>query len=226
MFDRASGEGDTVCADDLVHRMLAGFDESVVAGDVPQPDVLVRALFAGELGSLQDGPGVNEPAPKFTLKSHDGRQTIRLVDLVGRKPIVLTFGNITCGRFRERFPGVEAIHERFRDGAFFFTIYVREEHPSDGWILQANIRAGIEVAQPRSSDERRAVATRCHTLLKCKMPLLVDDIDDRVGNAYSGLPARLDVIDRTGQVAYQSGRGPWGFQPGEMEQALVMCLME
>jgi len=58
------------------------------------------------------------------------------------------------------------------------------------------------------------------------MPLLVDEIDDSVGNAYSGMPARLYVIDPRGKVVYKSGRGPFGFKPGEMEQALVMCLLE
>jgi len=59
-----------------------------------------------------------------------------------------------------------------------------------------------------------------------KTPLLVDDVDDRVGHAYSGMPDRLYVIDRQGRVAYQSGRGPFGFKPGEMEQALIMLLLD
>jgi len=57
-------------------------------------------------------------------------------------------------------------------------------------------------------------------------PLLVDTVDDHVGNAYSGMPDRLYVLDRTGTVAYQSGRGPFGFKPGELEQALVMLLLD
>jgi hypothetical protein len=58
------------------------------------------------------------------------------------------------------------------------------------------------------------------------MPLLVDTIDDRVGNAYSGMPDRLYVIDSKGKVAYRSGRGPFGFKPGEMEQSLLGVLLE
>ena len=66
----------------------------------------------------------------------------------------------------------------------------------------------------------------CHALLKPSIPLLVDEIDDSTGNAYSGMPARLYVIDRGGRVAYKSGRGPFGFKTGEMEQALVMTLID
>jgi hypothetical protein len=50
--------------------------------------------------------------------------------------------------------------------------------------------------------------------------------DDRVGNAYSGMPDRLYVIDRDGKVAYKGGRGPFGYKPGEMEQSLVMLLLD
>lgn len=58
------------------------------------------------------------------------------------------------------------------------------------------------------------------------MPLLVDDVDDRVGRAYSGMPDRLYVIDRDGKVVYKGGRGPFGFKPGEMEQSVLMLLLD
>jgi hypothetical protein len=58
------------------------------------------------------------------------------------------------------------------------------------------------------------------------MTVVVDDITDVAGNAYSGMPARFYVIDPKGKVAFKSGRGPFGFKPGEMEQALVMTLLE
>ncbi len=57
------------------------------------------------------------------------------------------------------------------------------------------------------------------------MPLVVDTIDDRVGRLYSGMPDRLYLIDRNGKVSYKSGRGPFGFKPGEMEQELVLMLL-
>ena len=56
--------------------------------------------------------------------------------------------------------------------------------------------------------------------------MVVDDMDDHVGHAYSGMPDRLYLIDREGRVAYKGGRGPFGFKPGELEQSLVMLLLE
>ncbi len=92
--------------------------------------------------------------------------------------------------------------------------------------MTANDRVGIAFAQPRSTADRTAVAAKCCRSLEMSMPLLVDDVNDRVGHAYSGMPDRLYVIDRDGKVAYKGGRGPFGFNPGEMEQALVMLLLD
>jgi hypothetical protein len=92
--------------------------------------------------------------------------------------------------------------------------------------MVSNDKAGIVVAQPKTADERTKLAATCCTTLKITMPLLVDTIDDRVGHAYSGMPDRLYVIDASGRIAYQGGRGPFGFRPAEMEQSLIMLLLE
>jgi alkylhydroperoxidase family enzyme len=92
--------------------------------------------------------------------------------------------------------------------------------------MGSNDRAGIAVPQPKTKVDRVKVAHHCCTALQMSMPVLVDEIDDRVGHAYSGMPDRLYVIDREGKVAYKGGRGPFGFKPGEMEQSLILTLLE
>jgi Iodothyronine deiodinase len=57
-------------------------------------------------------------------------------------------------------------------------------------------------------------------------PTLVDKIDDSVNDTYCGLPSRLYLIDRSGKVGYKSGRGPFGFNPAELEQSLILLLRE
>lgn len=108
----------------------------------------------------------------------------------------------------------------------FLAIYVREAHPTDGWRMISNDRAGVAVAQPKSAAERTAAAAQCGEHLEMTMPLLVDGLDDAVGNAYSGMPDRLYLIDREGKVAFRSGRGPFGFFPGELEHSIVQLLLE
>jgi hypothetical protein len=92
--------------------------------------------------------------------------------------------------------------------------------------MESNDRAGVALPQPHDMAGRAAAAAQCCTRLEMNMPVLVDELDDRVGNAYSGMPDRLYVLDRGGRVAYKGGRGPFGFKPGEMEQALVMLLLD
>jgi hypothetical protein len=75
-------------------------------------------------------------------------------------------------------------------------------------------------------EERAGVATQFCDRLKPTMPVVVDEIDDRVGHTYSGMPGRVYIIDRDGKIAYKSFRGPFGFRFGEMEQALIMALHE
>ena len=105
-------------------------------------------------------------------------------------------------------------------------MYVREAHPTDGWRSPSNDRAGIAFKQPLDSGERVEVAKKCCSTLEISMPLLVDDIEDHVGHAYSGMPDRLYLIDREGRIAFKSGRGPFGFKPGELEQSMVMLLLD
>src|SRR5262245_32225461 len=118
------------------------------------------------------------------------------------------------------------MYARWRDQVDFYSVYIREAHPSDGWSMDSNDRVGIKVAQPKSTEERAKVAVDCCASLQMSIPLLVDSIDDHVGRAYSGFPDRLYLIDRDGKVAYKGGRGPFGYKPRELEQTIVMMLMD
>jgi alkyl hydroperoxide reductase subunit AhpC len=225
-FDRAAQGKDHITVSDFRDALLGGMSSGFQPGDAPTPAILVRGLFAGEIGSMREGPALEQAAPDFILKTVDGQGTVELAKRVGPKPVVLVFGNFTCGPFRGLYPEVELVHQRWKNDADFVMVYVREAHPTNGWKMSSNERAGVAVAQPTTSDERTKVAEQFCGMLKPTLPVAVDDISDVVGNAYSGMPARLYVIDTQGKVAYKSGRGPFGFRPSEMEQALLMCLLE
>src|SRR5206468_822292 len=101
-----------------------------------------------------------------------------------------------------------------------------EAHPIDGWRMSSNDKVGISVAQPKTAEERIKVAEKCCVVLEMDMPLLIDEMDDRVGHAYSGMPDRMYLIDRDGKVVYKGGRGPFGFKPDELELSLLMLLLD
>ncbi len=190
----------------------------------PSKETLIRGLFRREIGSLEPGPSLDQKAPDFTLKTVDGKGEITLSKLVGPKPVVLVFGNFTCGPFRSQAGNVEKLYQLYKDRAEFVMVYVREAHPTDGWRMDSNDAVGITTAQPRTYEERVALARTCGKRLSLGFPMLVDGIDDPVGNAYSGMPSRLYLIDRDGKVAYKSGRGPYGFLPAELEHSLALLL--
>jgi Iodothyronine deiodinase len=192
----------------------------------PSKETLVRGLFRQELGSLQTGPALGEKAPDFKLKTHNGKGELSLSKLVGAKPVVLVFGNITCGPFRSQSGNVEKLYRLYKDRATFVMVYVREAHPADGWSSETNFRLGITLAQPRTYEDRVAAAQSCDARISLGFPMLVDTMDDAVGGHYSGMPSRLYLIDRDGVIAYKSGRGPFGFKPAELEQSLLLLLQE
>lgn len=226
LFKQVSDGKDHFTADDFRRAMIPRGPMGFSPGDGPSVPTLVRGLYGSEVGSIQEGPKLGAAAPDFALKTVDGKELVRLSGLIGQKPVVLVFGNFTCGPFRGLFPDVDAVHARYKDRAHFVMVYVREAHPLDGWKMESNARVGVAVKQPATVAERAAVCELFRKRLKPGLPVVVDGIDDPTGNAYSGMPARLYVIDPSGKVAYKSGRGPFGFKPGEMEQALVMSLLE
>ena len=181
-------------------------------------------MFRQEIGSLQPGPEPGEAAPDFTLKPTDDKDEVQLSKLVGPKPVVLVFGNFTCGPFRAQAGNVEKLYRRYKDRATFVMVYVREAHPTDGWQMTSNERVGVSLRQPRTYEERVEVARTCGRVLDFGFPTLVDTLDDAVGARYSGMPGRLYLIDPRGDIAYKSGRGPFGFKPAELEQSLLLLL--
>ena len=110
--------------------------------------------------------------------------------------------------------------ERWRDQVEFVVVYIREAHPEEGWVVSMNRAEEILVNDPGTTDERVDVATTCALRLKIRMPVVVDDVDDAVANAYGALPDRLYLIGRDGKVAFQGDRGPFGFEPAALEAAI------
>lgn len=179
----------------------------------------------GQLPTNLPAPG--SVAPDFELRSPDGQRTVRLSSFRGKKPVVLIYGCLTCGNYRTYSPALEELYRQRKDEVEFLRVYVRETHPSDTHSpTETNSKASILIQQPKTLEERCAVAERFAADMKIETPLVVDGIDNQVGKAYGGWPDRLYVIDRDGRVAYQGGPGPFAFNPREMEQSLLLLLLD
>ncbi|MFM2001405.1 MAG: hypothetical protein RI963_831 [Planctomycetota bacterium] len=223
LFEMLGGDKEGFLAIDDVRDEFKPWGGGGPGPDRPSRSTLVMGLKRQEIGSLQSGPRLDEIAPDFTLKTIDGKE-VTLSKEIGDQPIVLIFGNFTCGPFRSQAGNIDKLYRRYQDRAKVFLVYVREAHPAEGWWMLSNREVGIELSQPADDAGRLAAATQCQRHLDLDLPLLVDGVDDRVGATYSGMPNRLYLIDRDGKVAFKNGRGPFGFHPRQLEQALVLLL--
>lgn len=64
-------------------------------GGMPSPQILLKGLFEGEIGSFREGPSLGRLAPDFTLRTFDDTKAVTLSRFRGKKPVVLIFGSFT-----------------------------------------------------------------------------------------------------------------------------------
>jgi hypothetical protein len=123
------------------------------------------------------------------------------------------------------------LYEQYHEQVQFLSIYIREAHPKDGWwlgnkwtkkLIQTifGVRASMEHYDPKTIEERRAVAGECETALQYGILTYVDEMDDAVNKAYAAWPTRLYLIGLDGKVVYGGGLGPYDFKPAKLKAAI------
>jgi hypothetical protein len=90
--------------------------------------------------------------------------------------------------------------------------------------MESNRRDEVVIDQPRGFEERRQAARILVERLGYDLPLALDGMDNAAEAAYSAWPERLYVVAAGGRIVYRGGLGPFGFDPEEMEKALVAHL--
>lgn len=117
------------------------------------------------------------------------------------------------------------LYERYRSEVQFYVIYIREAHAIDGPSPMGGADGSPIVEGATSWEERAGVAKVCFAKLDLEgVPVLIDDIDDTVNEAYEASPDRLFLVGKDGKVAYRSGLGPFGFLPEELGAAIKVEL--
>jgi Iodothyronine deiodinase len=116
---------------------------------------------------------------------------------------------------------MEAIYHQYRMHVEFFVIYVQEAHPTDGWQTDSNVAEGILLRQHQSYEERESVAATCSLELRLSLPVLIEEMDNAMDEAYGAAPERLYLMGADGRVAYRGGAGPHFFDLDEWEHAIA-----
>lgn len=113
------------------------------------------------------------------------------------------------------------IYNDYKDHVDFLTVYVREAHPTDEWQMKSNVKEDVCYAQPKTLEQRVAIAKDFTARFKFPLPFGIDDMSNAADNAYAAWPERLYVIDETGHVAYRGGIGPFNYKPAEVRDWLA-----
>ena len=107
------------------------------------------------------------------------------------------------------------IYDDYKEHADFLTVYVREAHPTDEWQMKSNVKDDVCYAQPKTLEQRVAIANDFTKRFKYTMPFGIDDMSNAADLAYSAWPERIYIIDESGHIAYRGGMGPFNYKPEE-----------
>ena len=113
------------------------------------------------------------------------------------------------------------IYNDYKDHVDFLTVYVREAHPTDEWQMKSNLKDDVCYAQPKTLEQRVAIAQDFTKRYKFPLPFGIDEMGNAADAAYAAWPERLYVIDGTGHVAYRGGMGPFKYKPAEVRDWLA-----
>ena len=119
---------------------------------------------------------------------------------------------------------LEELQRRYGQDIAFFVVYIKEDHPEDGWVLDRNRHADVKVEDPTTDEQRAGIAQACALRMRLTIPVLIDRVDNAVASAYGGWPDRLYLIGRDGRIAFQGAEGPFGFKPDQLEAAIRLEL--
>jgi hypothetical protein len=105
----------------------------------------------------------------------------------------------------------------------FLTIYIREAHPTDEWMMKSNEKDKDDVCykQPKTIEDRIAIANDFTKRYKFAVPFGIDEMSNAANDAYAAWPERLYIVDERGQISYKGGNGPFKYNPKEVRAWLA-----
>ncbi len=137
------------------------------------------------------GIAVGEQMPDFDLPTTDGGR-IRKTDFVGVKPLLLSFGSVTCPMTIDANPKLKHLHDQFGDRVAFVSLYVREAHPGDRY------------PQPQTMEQKLEFARELKKRDRLPWPVAVDDIDGTLHQKLDPKPSAVYILDVDGRVAFRA----------------------
>lgn len=169
---------------------------STPTADAHKP-VFDKPVSMAEAKAIFDAAGAQpgQPLPKLALLSLDGTP-VDLEAMRAGRPMALVTCSLTCNVARRQQREVAALQQRLGERAFVVMVYTIDAHPkSDAcpytgveWVPQQNEVDDVLVRQPRTLEERLALARRYAETLAKGTTVLVDTMDDAAWIALGRAP--------------------------------------
>jgi len=87
--------------------------------------------------------------------------------------------------------------------------------------MKSNLKDDVCYAQPKTLEQRVAIANDFTKRFKFPLPFGIDDMSNAANDAYAAWPERLYVVDESGHIAYRGGMGPFHYNPAEVRDWLA-----
>ncbi len=86
--------------------------------------------------------------------------------------------------------------------------------------MQSNVKERVLFRNPKTDEERATIASSCVRRLHIALPAVLDSIQNRVEEQYTGWPDRLYIVGVDGRIRFKSDPGPFGFDTKRLTAAL------
>jgi len=87
--------------------------------------------------------------------------------------------------------------------------------------MKSNVKDDVCYAQPKTLEQRVAIANDFTRRFKFPLPFGIDDMGNAANDAYAAWPERIYIIDESGHIAYRGGMGPFNYKPQEAREWLA-----
>ena len=107
---------------------------------------------------------------------------------------------------------LEGMYKSYRGIVEFRLVYISEAHATDD---RRPVPYAIEkgISEHKTYGERCSVAGRLMSDEKLTIPAIVDNMDNKVAEAYDANPNRAFLVRKDGLLGVAAAPGPFGWQP-------------
>lgn len=146
--------------------------------------------------------------PDATVYQPKTKKKIKISSLVKSKPIILQLGSVTCPSYDLNIKRIAALEKKYSDQVDFYTVYVRENHPTELFEPHKNMKQKIGYAK------------KLIQLDHINHEVLVDDIKGSLHQALGNFGNSIYVIGKDMHINH------WSIFPDAklLEEAIVSIL--